>query len=288
MKRNVLLTALTPIFFGSTYAVTALALPPDRPLFTAAVRALPAGVLLLLASRHLPEGRWWGRLAILGALNIGAVFALVFIAAYRLPGGVAGVIGGAQPLIVALLAAALLRNRLGIRSLGAAVIGMAGVALLVLRSSVQLDPIGIAASAGATVCGALGIILVKRWGRPMPMPAFVGWQLIAGGAILAALAAVVEGAPPALTPRNVLALAYLAGCVTLLAYVLWFRGVERLGPTSVSLLALLNPLTAAILGAVLLGERYTPSQAAGAALIIAGLVIGLRQSPRPLATPAAA
>lgn len=282
MKRNLLLTSLTPIFFGTTYAVTVLALPPDRPLFTAAVRALPAGALLLLASREMPRGRWWGRLAILGALNIAAVFALVFVAAYRMPGGVAGVIGGVQPLIVALLAAGVLGERLNARGIAAALAGLAGVALLVLQSAVHLDPVGIAAAAGATICGALGIILVKHWGRPMPMLAFVGWQLVAGGAILVALAAAFEGTPPSLNARNVAGFAYLAGCSTLLAYILWFRGVERLGPQPVSLLALLNPLTAALLGATLLGERYTAPQMVGAALIIGALLLGVRRR-----TPAA-
>jgi len=146
--------------------------------------------------------------------------------------------------------------------------------LLVLRGATGLDPIGIAAAAGATTSGAIGIILVRRWKRPMRMLPFVGWQLVFGGAMLAILAAFFEGAPPALSARNVVALVYLVVCSTLLAYVLWFRGVERLGPTPVSLLALLNPVTAAILGALLLGERYTAAQVLGAALVIAALLFG--------------
>ncbi len=281
MKRNVLLTAITPILFGSTYAVTALALPPGQPLFTAALRALPAGALLLLARRELPKGKWWGRVAILGALNIAVVFSLVFVAAYRMPGGIAAVIGGIQPLIVALLAAGVLGERLRKRSLVAAVVGLAGVALLVLRGVTSLDPIGVAAATGATISAAIGIVLVRHWGRPTSMLSFVGWQLVAGGAILVVLAALFESTPPSLTARNVAAILYLAGCSTLLAYVLWFRGIERLGPTPVSLLALLNPLTAAVLGAMLLGERYTPLQMTGGALVVASLLFGVRRGSRP-------
>ena len=265
MKRNILLTALTPILFGTTYAVTTLALPPGRPLFTAAVRALPAGALLLLASRELPRGKWWGRLAILGAINIAAVFALVFVAAYRMPGGIAAVIGGVQPLIVAVLACAVLGERLRARSLIAALAGVAGVA----------------AAAAATLCSALGIILIRRWGRPASMLSFVGWQLVFGGAMLVVLAAIFEGSPPSLSMRNVAGLLYLAGCVTLLAYVIWFRGVEKLGPTRVSLLALLNPLTAAILGAVLFGERYTVAQLFGGALVLIAVVQMFRPTTPP-------
>lgn len=284
MKRRLLLTAITPILFGTTWVVTALALPPGRPLFTAAVRALPAGLLLLLLTRELPRGRWWARLSILGAVNIAAVFALVFVAAYRMPGGIAAVIGGAQPLMVAVLAFAVLGERLRPRMLVAALFGLAGVALLVLRGATRLDAIGVAAATGATLCAALGIVLLRRWERPMRMLAFVGWQLVLGGAMLVGLAAVFEGAPPALSGKNVLALLYLAGCSTLIAYVIWFRGVEKLGAMPVSLLALLNPLTAAILGALLLGERYTAAQFLGGALILAAVL----QTSRPTTPPSPA
>lgn len=286
MLRNVLLTALTPMFFGSTYALTTLALPPGRPLFTAAVRALPAGILLLLATRDIPKGHWWGRLALLGALNIGAVFALVFVAAYRMPGGVAAVISGVQPLIVALLAVVILGERLRPITVFAALLGVGGVALLVLRSAVQLDSLGVAAAAGSTICGSVGIILVRHWGRPMQMLSFVAWQLVFGGTMLAILAAIFEGPPPHLTGINIAAFVYLGLCSTLLAYYLWFRGVEHLGPTPVSLLSLVNPLTAAILGAVLLGETYTIAQGFGAALIVGALVVGTWSSGLIRETPA--
>lgn len=281
--KTILLTSLTPIFFGSTYAVTVLALPPDRPFFTAAVRALPAGAILLLARPEMPKGKWWGRLAVLGALNIAAVFALVFVAAYRMPGGIAAVIGGIQPLIVALLATTVLGERLRTRGLVAALAGVAGIALLVLRGATRLDPIGVAAAAGATICAAIGIVLVRHWGRPMAMFSFVGWQLLAGGAILVVLAMFTEGAPPHLSARNIAAFVYLAGCSTLLAYVLWFRGVEKLGASRVSLLSLLNPVAAAILGATLLGERYTAAQIIGAAMVIISLLVGIRRPTTPRA-----
>jgi probable blue pigment (indigoidine) exporter len=283
MKRHLALTALTPILFGTTYCVTVLALPPGRPLFTAAMRALPAGLLLLLATREMPRRDWWGRLIALGAINIAAVFSLVFVAAYRMPGGIAAVIFGVQPLIVAILAFALLGERLRARSVAAALAGVAGVALLVLRGATRLDAIGVAAATGATLCAALGIVLVRRWGRPMRMLSFVGWQLVTGGAILVVLAALFEGAPPSLSMRNVAALVYLAGCSTLLAYVIWFRGVEKLGPTPVSLLALLNPLTAAILGAVLLGERYTLAQLIGGVLVIGAVAAAFGKPAASLA-----
>jgi len=98
------LTALAPISWGTTYAVTTEFLPPDRPLFTALLRALPAGLVLLALTRVLPRGAWWWKATVLGALNIGAFFPLLFLSAYRLPGGMAAVVGSVGPLFVAGLA----------------------------------------------------------------------------------------------------------------------------------------------------------------------------------------
>ncbi|NEB73805.1 EamA family transporter, partial [Streptomyces sp. SID14478] len=131
----VLLTALAPVSWGSTYAVTTELLPPDRPLFTATVRALPAGLLLLALGRRLPRERWWGKAAVLGALNIGAFFPLLFLSAYRLPGGLAAVVGSVGPLFVAGLSAGLLGQRPSRRTLLTGAVAALGVSLVVLRAA---------------------------------------------------------------------------------------------------------------------------------------------------------
>ncbi|MGW5668842.1 EamA family transporter, partial [Micromonospora sp. NPDC003776] len=112
---DVLLTAAAPVTWGTTYLVTAELLPAGRPLWSGVLRALPAGLLLFALTRHRPHGGWWWRAAVLGALNIGAFFPLLFVAAYRLPGGTAAVLGAAQPLLVAALGAAVLGQRPGRR-----------------------------------------------------------------------------------------------------------------------------------------------------------------------------
>lgn len=124
----VLTTALAPAIWGTTYLATTELLPPGRPLLAAVVRALPAGLLLLLITRRLPRGVWWWRALVLGALNIGAFLALLFVAAYRLPGGVAATVGAVQPLLVAGLSVGLLGERLTVRTVLSALAGRPGSA----------------------------------------------------------------------------------------------------------------------------------------------------------------
>ena len=102
------------------------------------------------ARERRPGGAWW-RSAVLGTLNIGAFFAFLFIAAYRLPGGVAATIGAIQPLVVGLLAARVLGEALTRQRLVAGAAGIVGVALLVLQANGRLDAVGIAAAVGGVL-----------------------------------------------------------------------------------------------------------------------------------------
>ena len=278
MSRNTItdrvITALGPMAWGTTYLVTTELLPPGRPIFVALCRALPIGLLILLLTRQLPRGRWWWRAAVLGSLNIGMFFPLLFVAAYRLPGGVAATIGAVQPLLVALLAWLVLGESLTRWRLLAAGFGLAGVALLVLKPEASFDQLGVLAALIATSFMALGTILGKRWGRPVALMSFTAWQLVAGGILLLPIAFVLEGPPPTLTLTNLLGLLYLGVINTGMAYACWFFGMQRLKATELSFLALLSPFVAACLGWIVLDQQFTPMQIIGIGLLLTGIVLG--------------
>ncbi|WP_045703999.1 EamA family transporter, partial [Streptomyces rubellomurinus] len=279
--------ALAPAAWGTTYLVTTQLLPEGRPLLLAALRALPAGLLLLLLGRKLPKGRWWGRAAILGMLNIGLFFPLTFVAAYRLPGGVAATIGAIQPLLVAGFSIGVLGVRPGRRALVAGLVGVGGVALLVLNGGARLDALGIAAMAAAIALMAMGTVLIRRWGRPegATMLDVTAWQLLAGSVVLVPLAAFVEGAPPALSGANLAGFAYLSLFSTAVGYVLWFRGIDRLGAGPVSFLGLVNPVVATLGGLVVLHQTLTPWQLLGLTLALGALLLGQSPTRKPAPTP---
>jgi probable blue pigment (indigoidine) exporter len=277
----VALTALAPVSWGTTYAVTTEFLPPDRPLFTALTRALPAGLLLLALARVLPRGAWWVKAAVLGALNIGAFFPLLFLSAYRMPGGMAAVVGSLGPLLVVGLSTLLLGQRPTARSVLTGAVAAFGVSLVVLEAAGALDALGVLAAVAATASMSAGTVLTQRWGRPEGVGplALTSWQLTAGGLLLAPLALLAEGAPPALDGPAIGGYLYLTLANTALAYWLWFRGIGRLSATQVTFLGPLSPLTAAVIGWAALGEALGPVQLAGMALAFGATLAGQR-APR--------
>ncbi|MGZ0153207.1 EamA family transporter [Kribbella sp. WER1] len=275
-----LITAIAPMFWGTTYLVTTELLPPHRPLLAALLRALPAGLVLVAITRVLPRGSWWWRSLVLGTLNIGAFNALLFVGAYRLPGGVAATVGAIQPLLVALLSAALLRQRLSLHTVLTAIAGIFGVGLLVLRASARLDAWGVLAAVGGAVVMAFGVVLSKRWTSPAPLLATTGWQLVAGGLVLLPVTFLVEGSLPDFTLRNLAGYAYLTVFGSAVAYALWFRGLRELAPTEVTFLGLLSPVVATTLGWLVLNQHLTALQALGGLIVLAALIgAQIRRTP---------
>lgn len=280
----ILATAFTPVAWGTTYAVTTEFLPPDAPMLTSLLRALPAGLLLLAVTRTLPQGDWWWRATVLGVLNVGAFFPLLFLGAYRLPGGVAATIGAVQPLIVVWLASIKLGEKVTPIKLGAGVAGVLGVGLLVLTPAARLDTVGLLAALGGAVLMATGVTLTKAWTAPVPPLTLTAWQLTAGGIFLIPFAA-WEGMPAAgITWNSVLGYVWLGLVGTVIAYSLWFRGIAKLEASVVTFLSLLTSVTAAAIGWLWLGQSLTPWQLLGGAVALGAVtsvtLAGLRPQAR--------
>ncbi|MDI5979694.1 EamA family transporter [Amycolatopsis magusensis] len=275
-------TAFAPAVWGTTYVVTTELLPSGHTMFASLMRALPAGLIALAIARTLPRGEWWWRAAVLGVLNMGLFFPLLFLAAERLPGGVAATLGAAQPLVVAVLAVGVLHERPSAVKFAWGLAGVAGVGMVVLGPAAGFDLVGVLAGLAGALGMALGVTLTKRWGRPARVgpTALAGWQLTAGGVFLVPVTFVFEGAPPVIDLPAVAGYLWLGLVGGLLAYVLWFRGIGLLPVTSVAVLGLLSPMVAAALGVLVLGQDLGPVQFAGFALALAAMVAGQLPSGR--------
>ncbi len=284
---DIVLTAAAPVIWGSTYIVTTQMLPAGFPLTVGMLRALPAGLILLAVVRQLPARSWLVRIFILGALNFTIFWAALFVAAYRLPGGVAATLGATQPLIVLMLSRPILGTRIRPAGLFAALAGIAGVGLLILGPQAKLDPTGVAAALiGALSMGA-GTVMTRKWLPPASPLAVTCWQLTAGGLLLLPFALALEPGFPVPTTTNLAGLAWLSLIGAALTYFFWFRGIARLGPATVTSFGFLSPLTAVLLGWLLLGQALGPAQATGAVIVLFSVWLGQRAGQRAASVSAA-
>lgn len=272
--RAVAITAVAPIAWASTYPVIRHLLPADEPLTTALIRALPAGLLLLLIARRAPHGHWWWRAVVLGALNFAGFFALTTVAAHLLPSSVATVVTTAGPVFIILLAWAILRERPTLAALAGAGLGVIGVVMLVGGATGAIDPLGVAASVGGMLLSSIGAILARRWSDGTSVVATTSWQLIAGGLMLLPAALIVEGVPAAPTPLQLGAYAWLSVVATALAFLAWFSGLRALPAQRVGLVGLLNPLTGVLLGTLIAGEHLAVPQWIAVGVVLAGVIVG--------------
>lgn len=193
------------------------------------------------------------------------------MAAYRLPGGLAAVLGAVQPLLVIVLAWAVDGHAPARLTLGAALAGIVGMAMLLLSPQTVFEPIGMTAALAGAACMATGVWLTRRWALKLPVLALTGWQLLLGGLMLAPVAWLADPPMPTLTPVQWGAYAYLGLAGALLSYVLWFRGVTRLPSVAVASLGLLSPLTAVVLGWLLLSQSLTGWAFAGLVMVLASV-----------------
>ncbi|WP_252179992.1 EamA family transporter [Endozoicomonas sp. 4G] len=277
MKRLPLLlaTALAPVIWGSTYIVTTEFLPADKPYMSAFIRAFPAGIILILISRSYPRAREWGKIILLSALNITIFQAALFIAAYRLPGGIAAVIGTIQPLIVIWLIWVMDKKAPSSLTILGCISCIVGMSLLLLTPAAlaELDALGVIAAFTGAVCMGLGTFLAKKWTFSISITGFSGWQLFLGSLMLLPVAAYEDLPLPALTAEHIVSYVYLSVIGAVVAYFLWFNGVKKLSAVAVSVLGLLSPLTAALSGWFFLNESMSFISLLGFVIVLTSILL---------------
>lgn len=268
------LAVIPPALWGSTYLVTTELLPPDKPLLAATLRILPVGILIILFTRYLPTRDQWAKLIVVSVLCMSLFHWALFLSAYQLPGGLAALLVSSQPLMVVILAYIMFGAHATLRTGVGILVGIVGVfMLLIVPSKLEWNTVGIIAALVAATSMSLGTILTKRWQFDMPVLAFTGWQLLIGGLILLPFAVSLELPLQAFEVEHLGGFVYLALLGTLFPYLIWFSALRHLEPVVISTLLLLSPLSAMLLGYVVLGQALTSLQIAGALAVLAGVLV---------------
>ncbi|GGS78536.1 membrane protein [Planobispora rosea] len=179
---------------------------------------------------------------------------------------------GATPVLVAAGSVVLLRERPGAAGLGCAGAALTGLALLVSGDGPgSLSPAG-AGWALLSAAAYAGVTLLNR-ARPAE-PYIVAMGGFAAGAVCLLPAALAHGLLPSGEPlASWVLIAYLGAVPTALAYGLFFTGLAAVRATTASVITLVEPVGAAVLGVFLFGERLGPRTAGGAALLLAAVAL---------------
>ncbi|MEH0689268.1 EamA family transporter [Vibrio cholerae] len=265
---NILLAMIPAFFWGTTYAVTQFALTDWPPLLLGALRALPAGLLLLAIKPSWPKRGEWRVLALLGTVNIGLFFSLIFVMALRLPSAIAGVGMVSVPVFALGYAAIVHKIRPTLLQ------SVCGASLIMLAwwlfdpSAIVLDPVGLLAMLGAILCIVTGSALTKSLGSRIHWWKVLTWQLLIGGGVLTAAALLHSVSSPEqyasviehFSMSNALGLVWVVGLNTAFSYAMYVWLLQRMTVVDFTFGGIANPVAGIVSGMILLGESFTPFQ----------------------------
>jgi len=289
--RRFLAYAAIYILWGGSFLAIREVVSVVPPFFAAGFRFTVAGLILILWSRFSGPFELTPRqilnATLLGIIMFTCLYAPLFWAETRIPSGVASLVSAMIPLWIYAGEVLFLRSqRATLLSFTGIAAGFAGVALLALRHRAHHAhahgyALAILVTMAGTLCWGIGTILSRKLSLPTPQKLNAGWQMYTGGFFLM-LAAFATGeqhslpeTPVLLSPRVLLSMAYLIVAASIITYTCYVWLIAHDSPTHVSSYAYVNPVIALLLGMTLAGEQLTRRQAAGAVLVIFGVVATL-------------
>ncbi|MFS1490214.1 DMT family transporter [Vibrio splendidus] len=265
---NILLAMIPAFFWGTTYAVTQFTLQEWPPLLLGALRALPAGLLLLAVKPTLPKKGEWQIIFTLGLINIATFFGLIFVMALTLPSAISGVGMISVPVFAMIFHWVVKKQRPHL------IQALSGIGLITLAwilfnpSQIALNPIGLGAMFAAIMCIVIGSSITKSLGNRMHWWKVLTWQLILGGTILSVASGVHAFIDPqpyvnAVThfdSRNAMGLMWVIGLNTALGYGMYVWLLQRMSVVDFTFGGIANPVAGIVTGMVLMGESFTAVQ----------------------------
>jgi drug/metabolite transporter (DMT)-like permease len=291
---------LLAAIWGASFLFIRIAVPALGPTTLVVARVLIAALVLLAYAALIRQKialreRWRGFL-LLGAINAAIPFTLIATAELELPASFASILNATTPLFSALIGAVWLKDALSPKKLAGLVLGMVGVGVVVGWSPLTLSPV-VLLSIGLSLLAAFfygvsGFYTKVAFKGIAPLTMTIGQQLGAG--VLLLPFAIANPPRGSLDPNVIISILALAFLSTAFGYLLYFRLIERIGPTSTLSVTFLNPVFGILWGKLFLSEEIAPGQLVGLGLIlisltlITGMSVRLRQfraAPAPSITP---
>lgn len=272
------------IIWGSTYLAIRYAVETIPPLYTAGLRHLTAGTILLLwcvVKRLKPSVAQVRASIVIGALFFLIGHGALHWAETRVPSGLASLLVATEPIFVFVIASAAARKwRMNATLVGGVLLGLSGVALL-MGKSVMASGSGMTTGAIAVLVGAFGWsagIIYSRSSKLSGNPLLLSAMSLLSGAVMLLVTGTVAGewcgfSFAHVTPRSWLALAYLIVFGSVIAFTAYNWLLERYSPTLVATHTYVNPIVAVLLGWFMAGERITLNFGIAAAMVVGAVVL---------------
>jgi drug/metabolite transporter (DMT)-like permease len=294
--RALLLGLAFALMWSSAFTSARIIVAEAPPVLALALRfaisgALGCGIALALGQRPWLTAAQWRAVAVFGICQNALYLGLNFVAMQTVEASLAAIIASALPLMVALASFAAFGERTGALGIAGLLAGTFGVGLIMWsRLSGGSDPWGIAlcvVAAVALTVATLSVRVASSDGANLLM--IVGLQMLVGAAALLPLGLAVETWDVTWTPRLTAAFAYTTLVPGLIATLVWFLLVRRIGATPAATFHFLNPVFGVVIAWAVLGERLRPVDLLGVAIVTAGILavqISRARAARP-ARPAA-
>lgn len=281
--------AIVTLIWGATWLVIKDQLQTVPPSWSVAYRFAIGGLAmlgwaLLRKERLMLDARGMAFAALFGLAQFVINFNLVYRAEQYITSGVVAVVFALLLVPNALLARIFLGQQMGRQLLAGSAVAVAGVALLFVNEA-RLSPAGTEATVigiGLTltaVCAAsiANVMQATRTAKAYPLSSMIGWAMLIGAGGNALFALATAGAPVFdMRLSYSLGLLYLGVLGSAFAFSLYFRLIQKIGPAKAAYTSVLIPVIAMLLSTVFEDYRWTWLAAAGAALVLAGLVIALK------------
>jgi drug/metabolite transporter (DMT)-like permease len=270
---------LLSALWGASFIYIRVAVPALGPFVLVELRVGLAAVALVLCAAlvgRLPKLRGrWRQFALLGAVNVAIPFSLISAAEINLTASLAAILNSTTVMFTAVVAAVWMGDALTARKLVGVALGIVGVTVLVGWDPIAMNwavALSVGAMLAASLAYALGSVYAKRTFADSPPLAIASGQLAAAAMLMLPLAAVSapEQSPSTIVVLSVLGLALPS---TAVAYMLYFRLIANVGPTSTSTVTLLVPLFGLLFGVVLLDEPVGVGTLAGLVLILSSVTL---------------
>ena len=276
------LLAVLSILWGGSFFFNGAALRELPPLTLVFLRVVLGAAILLPLLRmqgiSLPKGvAGWKPFVAIGLLNNVIPFSLIVIGQTFIPSGLASILNATTPLFTVLVMAAAKEEALQARRVAGVALGLVGV--IILRGwgveSRAGQGLGILLCLGGAFSYGLAALAARRLLKDSPPLGTATFQLMASTVMMAIVAGAMEQPWRLPMPGIATWLAVLgsASLSTALAYIVFFQILRRSGATNVMLVTLLIPVTAILLGWLVLGEPISVREIAGAAIIGSALLV---------------